>query len=186
MIKKILKSTSFYDNFTGFANDLTKRWAETHRHFHTLTHLNKILEQIENDKDKFSKEEYDILKIVAIYHDIVYLPREDKYNIKESIDKFESDFYDLPENVSLTIKKIIHSTNYHNFEHEDKLIRMFNSYDMNGILNGDLKTLIEDGDNVAKEFNLDIDFYKENRIQFLEKYKKYNPNIQKCIDYLRK
>ena len=63
---------------------------------------------------------------------------------------------------------------------------MFNSYDMNGILNGDLQTLIEDGDNVAKEFNLDIDVFKEKRIEFLEKYKEYNFNIQLCIDYLLK
>lgn len=61
---------------------------------------------------------------------------------------------------------------------------MFNSYDMNGILKGDLETLIEDGDNVAREYNLDKDVYKEKRIEFLEKYKQYNPNIQKCIDYL--
>jgi hypothetical protein len=57
---------------------------------------------------------------------------------------------------------------------------------MNGILKGSLEELIEDGDNVAKEYNLDPEIYKINRIKFLEDYKKYNPNIQKCINYLKK
>lgn len=184
MIKKVLKSTNFYRYFEGSIEDLIKRWSETHRYFHTLVHLERILKQIDNDRYKLSKQEYDILRISAIYHDIVYLPREDKYNISESIEKFDQDFPNLPFIIKDKIKDIIHSTNYHNFEHEDKLIGMFNSYDMNGILKGDLETLIEDGDNVAREYNLDKDVYKEKRIEFLEKYKQYNPNIQKCIDYL--
>ncbi len=186
MIKQVLESISFKEYFNGCVDDLIKCWSEPHRHFHTLTHLERILKLIENDRDKLSDIEYDILRVSAIYHDIVYLPREDKYNITESIDKFEDDFYDLDFVYKDKIGDIIDSTNFHNFNHTDKLIRMFNSYDMNGIVNGDLQTLIEDGDNVAKEFNLDPDFYKEKRIEFLEKYKEYNPNIQLCIDYLIK
>ena len=185
MIKQVLESISFKNYFNGCADDLTKCWSESHRHFHTLTHLERILKLIENDRDKLSDIEYDILRVAAIYHDIVWLPREDKYNVSESIEKFEEDFYDLDFVYKDKICDIIDSTELHNFSHEDKLIRLFNSYDMDGILNGDLQTLIEDGDNVAKEFNLDIDFFKEKRIEFLEKYKKYNTNIQLCIDYLR-
>ena len=186
MIKQVLKSISFKNSFNGSIKDLTDRWSEPHRYFHTLTHLERILKLIENDRDKLSKIEYDILRVAAIYHDIVYLPREDKYNISESIEKFEEDFYELDSVYKDKISDIIDSTNFHNFNHKDKLIRLFNLYDMNGILNGDLKTLIEDGDNVAKEFNLDIDFYKQKRIEFLERYKEYNPNIQLCIDFLIK
>lgn len=185
MINQILKSTNFYSYFKGSAEDLTKRWSEPHRYFHTLKHLQKIINQIDNDREKLSKLEYDILRIATIYHDIVYLPREDSENIRESIEKFEKDFPGLPFIIKDKIKDIIDSTNYHNFEHEDKLIRIFNSYDMAGILKGDLRTLIEDGDNVAKEYHLDPEAYKKNRIKFLENYKKYNPNIQKYIDYLR-
>jgi predicted metal-dependent HD superfamily phosphohydrolase len=150
-----------------------------------MKHLKKIVEQMNRDRDKLTKLEYDILIISAIYHDIVYLPREDKFNISESIEKFEQDFSELPFLYKDKIKDIIDSTNYHNFEHEDKLIRMFNYYDMNGILNGTFEELIEDGNNVAKEYHLEPEVFKKNRIQFLEKYKKYNPNIQKVIDYLK-
>ena len=184
MIKQVLESISFNEYFNGCADDLTKCWSEPHRYFHILTHLGKILKLIENDRDNLSDIEYDILRVTAIYHDIVWLPREDKFNIAESIEKFENDFYDLDFVYKDKICDIIDSTNNHNFNHTDKLIRMFNSYDMDGILNGDLKTLIEDGDNVAKEFNLEPDIYKQKRIEFLEKYKEYNPNIQLCIDYL--
>ena len=188
MIKQALESTSFYNCFNGTIEDLCDRWSEPHRYFHNLNHLERILKLIENDKNISIRSdiEYDILIITAIYHDIVYLPREDKYNISESIDKFEKDFLNLDLEYKEKIKNIIDSTNFHNFNHEDKLIRLFNSYDMDGFLNGDLKTLIDDGDNVAKEFNLDIDFYKQKRIEFLEQYKKYNNNIQLCIDYLKK
>jgi predicted metal-dependent HD superfamily phosphohydrolase len=185
MIKQVLESTNFYGYFKGSIEDLTKRWNESHRHFHTLIHLKKILDQIDSDRDKLTHLEYDILRIAAIYHDIIYLPREDKYNVSESIEKFETDFPRLPFIYKDKIKSIIDSTNYHPFEDEDKLIRMFNSYDMAGILKGNLKTLIEDGDNVSKEYHLEPEVYKKARIEFLEKYKEYNPNIQKCIDYLK-
>jgi predicted metal-dependent HD superfamily phosphohydrolase len=181
MINKVLESISFKNSFNGNVNELIKCWTEPHRYFHTLTHLGRILKLIENDRDKLSDIEYDILRVAAIYHDIIWLPREDKYNVAESIEKFKDDFYDLDFVYKDKISDIIDSTNFHNFNHEDKLIRMFNSYDMNGVLNGDLQTLIEDGDNVAKEFNLDINIYKQKRIEFLKKYKKYNPNIQLCI-----
>jgi len=185
MIKQVLESIIFKESFNGNTDELIKCWSEPHRYFHTLTHLERILNLIENDKNILTELEYDILRVTAIYHDIVYLPREDKFNISESIEKFQTDFYELDFVYKDKISDIIDSTNFHNFNHEDKLIRLFNSYDMNGILTGDLKTLIEDGDNVAKEFNLDIDTYREKRIQFLKKYKKYNPNIQLCIDYLK-
>lgn len=182
-IQEILESTNFYQFFEGSIENLVKRWTEPHRHYHTLKHLYKIIDQIEIDK--LSKLEYDILRIAAIYHDIVYLPREDRLNIKDSIKKFEEDFPNLIFLYKEIIVNIIYSTNFHNFEDDDKLIRMFNSYDMSGILKGSLEELIEDGDNVAKEYNMNINLYNSNRIKFLEKYKKYNPNIQKCIDYLK-
>lgn len=126
-----------------------------------------------------------MLKVAAIYHDIVYLPREDKINIQESIEKFKLDFPGMPLFHKFKIIDIIHSTNDHNFEHSDKLIGLFNSYDMNGILKGDFVMLVEDGDNVAKEFNLDPDDYKRRRIEFLEKYISYNSEIKECIEYLK-
>lgn len=190
-IQEVLESTNFYRFFKGSIEDLNKRWTESHRYYHTLKHLYKIIDQIDRDRNTLlpsgllSKLESDILKITAIYHDVVYLPREDKYNISESIEKFEQDFPELPFLYKDKIKDIIDSTNYHNFEDSDKLIRMFNSYDMVGILKGTLEELIEDGDNVSKEYHLDPEVYKEKRIEFLEDYKKYNPNIQKCIDYLK-
>lgn len=185
MIRQILESTIFIKYFNGSFDDLEKRWNEPHRYFHTLTHLEKIINLIDRDKNKVMKWQYDMLRVAAIYHDIVYLPREDKYNVTESIDKFKEDFTKLPQFYSYPIIKIIESTNYHNFEDEDKIIRMFNSYDMNGILNGSLEELIEDGDNIAKEYHLDKEVFKEKRIEFLEKYKEYNSNVKKCIDYLK-
>lgn len=184
-IQEILESINFYRFFEGSISDLIKSWTEPHRHYHTLKHLYKIIDQIDRDRDKLSKLEYDMLRIAAIYHDIVYLPREDKLNIEDSIEKFENDFPNLTFLYKETIVNIIYSTNFHDFKDEDKLLRMFNSYDMNGILKGSLEELIEDGDNVAKEYNLDPEIYKINRIKFLENYKEYNPNIQKCIDYLK-
>lgn len=186
MIKQILETSTFFKYFEGSIEDLEKRWSEPHRYYHTLDHLKKIVDQIDRDKnDLISSLESDILKIAAIYHDIVYLPREDKYNIADSIEKFQQDFPLLPSGIKNIIRDIIDSTNYHDFNDSDKMLRMFNSYDMNGILNGTLEELIKDGDNVAKEYHLEKEVYKVKRIEFLENYKQYNPNIEKCIEYLR-
>jgi predicted metal-dependent HD superfamily phosphohydrolase len=185
MIKEILESVSFYKYFKGSVNDLYNCWNEPHRHFHTLVHLKNILDQIENDRNILSKYDYDVLRISAIYHDIVWLPQKDSINIKKSVEKFSNDFPNLPSLYRNVICTIIGSTEKHNFEDTtSKLRRLFNIYDMNGILNGNLETLIIDGDNVAKEFNMDIKIFNKKRIEFLEKYKKYNSNIEKCIEFL--
>jgi len=184
-IQEILESTKYYKFFKGSIEDLSKRWLEPHRYFHTLDHLNRIVNQIVADRNKFTKLEYDVLLIAAVYHDIVYLPREDFLNVRESIEKFEEDFPEMPYLVRDLIVDAIESTNRHDFENGRKINRIFNSYDMVGILKGDLKTLIEDGDNVAKEYHLEPEDYKRRRIEFLEKYKEYNPHIQECIDYLK-
>jgi len=188
MIKEILESVKFSKYFEGSVEDLLSAWTEPHRYFHTIEHLKRILILIESDMQggKLSTYDYDVLRIAAIYHDISWLPIDDSINVKKSIDKFYEDFPNLPSLWANAIVSIIGSTVEHNFEDKySKLKKIFNSYDMNGIIAGDLQTLIDDGNNVAKEFNLDIKFFNEKRIEFLEKYKSYNPNIQLCIDYLK-
>ena len=73
MIKEILESTNFYRFFKGSIEDLETRWSEPHRHYHTLKHLKKLIDQIDKDRNIFlpsgllSKLESDILKIAAVY-----------------------------------------------------------------------------------------------------------------------
>jgi len=187
-IDNILKDTKFWSYFKGDVNDIIKKWSEPHRYFHTIeNHLEKILDHIELDKDKYSKLEYDMMRITAIYHDVIYLQGEkDSINIKKSIEYFEKDFPEMIFIFKDKIKDIIDSTEGHNFECEDKLCRNFNYYDMFGILHNTGEELIESNDLVAKEqSSMDFDTFRNNNINFLRKYVKYNPEIEKFITYMQ-
>ena len=53
-------------------NTLLSMWNESHRHYHTLNHLNDLIDQINENKSKYSGKEYEKLILTALFHDCVY------------------------------------------------------------------------------------------------------------------
>lgn len=57
-------------------NMLLDMWNESHRHFHTLDHLNDIIDQINENygNGKIDEKQKEKLLLTALFHDIVYEP----------------------------------------------------------------------------------------------------------------
>lgn len=167
-------------------NTLLSMWNESHRHYHNLNHLNDLIEQINENKSKFSEKEYEKLMLTALFHDCVYYPtsstNEDdsaKFLIECAVDKSNSDILD--------VKQIILDTKTHNST--TPLSESFNKFDMS-IVERDFSELLEWENGIHEEFSVyPKEEYKEGRVKFLEslldKYTHNTENLLKLIDYVK-
>lgn len=167
-------------------NTLLSMWNESHRHYHNLNHLNDLIEQINENKSKFTEKEYEKLMLTALFHDCVYEPKsstneEDsaKFLMECVIDKSDSDILD--------VKQMILDTKYHNSI--TNLSESFNKFDMS-IVERDFDHLLEWENGISEEFSVfPKDQYKKGRIKFLEslldKYPHNTENLLKLVDWVK-
>jgi len=166
-------------------NTLLAMWNESHRSYHTLNHLNDLINQINENKSKYSEKEYEKLLIASLFHDIVYDPmkgdNEEKsaqFLMECSIDKSNSDILD--------IKQIILDTKTH--KPHNMLSESFCNYDMN-IVERDFDQLLGWERGIHSEFEAYGDMYKVGRLAFLEtlldKYPNNTENLLKLIEYVK-
>lgn len=161
-------------------------WNESHRHYHTLNHLNDLIEQINENKGKFSEKEYEKLMLTALFHDCVYDPisstnEEDsaKFLMECVIDKSNSDILD--------VKQMILDTKTHNST--TNLSESFNKFDMS-IVERDFDQLLEWEKGISEEYSVyPKDQYKMGRIKFLESvmdnYPNNTENLLKLIECVK-
>ncbi len=167
-------------------NVLLAMWNESHRFYHTLDHLNNLIDQIDNDKSKLSEIEYEKLIICALFHDCIYEPiksdNEEKsaeFFINCCVDKSNPDIQD--------IKQMILDTKTH--QSNTKLSEIFNRYDMS-VVEGDFDELLKWENGIRAEFvpHYGADKYKIGRISFLksllDKYPNNTENLLKLIDFV--
>jgi pantetheine-phosphate adenylyltransferase len=166
-------------------NTILSMWNESHRHYHNLNHLNDLINQINEDKSKYSEKEYEKLILAALFHDCVYDPmsstnEEDsaEFLIECSVDKSNLDILD--------VKQMILDTKTH--QSSMPLSERFNHYDMN-IVERDFDQLLEWEIVIAEEYRSYGDLYKNGRIKFLESvmdnYPQNTENLLKLIDWVK-
>ena len=167
-------------------NTLLSMWNESHRHYHNLNHLNDLIEQINENKSKYSEKEYEKLMLTALFHDCVYYPtsstnEEDsaKFLIECAVDKSNSDI--------LEVKQMVLDTKTH--KSTTPLSESFNKFDMS-IVERDFDQLLEWETGISQEFSIYTkEEYKEGRVKFLEslldKYTHNTDNLLKLIDYVK-
>ena len=166
-------------------NTLLSMWNESHRHYHTLNHLNDLIDQINENKSKYSEKEYEKLMLTALFHDCVYDPmsstnEEESANflMECSIDKTNLDV--------LEVKQMILDTKTH--QSTTNLSETFNHYDMS-IVERDFNQLLEWENGISEEYKAYGEQYKEGRLKFLEslldKYTHNTDNLLKLIDWVK-
>lgn len=167
-------------------NILLSMWNESHRHYHNLNHLNDLIDQINENKSKYSNKEYEKLILTALFHDCVYDPisstnEEDSANflMECSLDKSNSDILD--------VKQMILDTKTHNST--TNLSEHFNKFDMS-IVERDFDQLLEWENGISEEFSVfPKEQYKEGRIKFLESvmdnYPNNTENLLKLIEWVK-
>ena len=161
-------------------------WNESHRSYHNLNHLNDLINQINENKSKYSEKEYEKLILTALFHDVVYDPasqtnEEDSANflIECVVDKKNSDILD--------VKQMILDTKTHNST--TNLSESFNKYDMN-IVERDFDQLLEWERGISEEYSIyPKEEYKMGRLKFLEslldKYTHNTENLLKLVDWVK-
>jgi predicted metal-dependent HD superfamily phosphohydrolase len=177
--------------------EVIKRYSENHRFWHTLEHLEDVMLKIYYLLgNTITWNEYKILLVVAIFHDIVYDPKR-KDNEEKSVEYMRSCIYGLSSmnvlRVSFpTIKEIsdiILATKHH--KSKERLSVIFNSIDTS-VIDEPFQVLIEWEDGIYNEFKwVGKEEYKKGRLDFLENYAlknhPYNKNnLMKLIDYVNK
>jgi predicted metal-dependent HD superfamily phosphohydrolase len=65
-------------------------YSQSHRKYHTLTHVQSMLKQLQAIDKDFSSEQLQILRLAIWFHDVVYdIPSEPGYNECFSVLKFQ-------------------------------------------------------------------------------------------------
>lgn len=163
-------------------------WSKPHRGYHSISHLDDIINLIYLDKEKYNDLEYDLLVLAAIFHDIVYIPFSDN-NEELSAEFFKKC---LPFNFNHNLLKVIDmilATKLH--QSNDYLCKIFNEYDMD-IVTRDYDELLEWEKGIQHEYLPNYEFkykYKKGRVEFLESLIKHYPNnrenLFKLIQYVK-
>lgn len=174
-------------NIKADVNMLLGMWNESHRHYHTLDHLNDLVDQINayRENTNCSKKEYEKLLITALFHDIVYDPM--KSNNEEMSADFFLDCCQSKNQDIEDIKNAILETKTHTST--SKLSSIFNEFDMK-ILERGYNDLLEWEKGIYEEFKgYGSDVYKQGRIKFLEsvidKYPRNSGNLSELIKYVK-
>lgn len=169
-------------------NTVLAMWNESHRYYHNLNHLNDLIDQINEGKNKlhFSERIYEKLLITALFHDIVYDPMKSD-NEEKSAEFFmecATDKYneDIPE-----IKQMILDTKDHKVR--THLSDVFNRYDMD-IVNRNYDQLLDWEQGIYEEYKgYGNGPYKEGRLKFLEglldSHINNTENLLKLVEYVK-
>jgi predicted metal-dependent HD superfamily phosphohydrolase len=167
-------------------NTLLAMWNESHRHYHNLNHLNDLIEQINENKSKYSEKEYEKLMLAALFHDCVYNPMSSD-NEEKSAEFFIECCLDKTNSDVLEVKQIILDTKTH--QSTTNLSESFNHYDMS-IVERDFEQLLEWEKGISEEFSVyPKEQYKEGRLKFLEslmdKYTHNTENLLKLVEWIK-
>lgn len=166
-------------------NTLLAMWNESHRAYHTLNHLNDVIDQINESKSKYSEKEYEKLMLTALFHDCVYDPMRSD-NEEKSADFFMECCQDKSNTDVLEVKQMILDTKTH--EATTNLSESFNHYDMS-IVERDFDQLLEWENGIHEEFKAYGEAYKEGRLKFLEsildKYPHNTENLLKLVEWVK-
>jgi len=188
-IKRILEKY----NIDITINEIEKRYSEEHRHYHTLEHINFLIEKIyEKYKNgNLTENDKDILIVAAIFHDIIYeIDKPDNEEQSAELLQNRTKFIDeFQQNDIQKIYNIIIDTKDHNTE--DRLSMIFCDLDMYSISNSTFAELLKYERQIYLEYQkFGFSTYKKYRVKFLHnmlsnKYGiKNRDNILKLIEYI--
>ncbi len=147
-------------------NIIEEKYCETGRYYHTLKHINSLLEL----SRQYSEIITNIVQVdlAIIFHDIIYNPQSGT-NESDSAVLFENLLSPYVDKQLITaVSEYIILTKEHNvFSSSDKDLQLFIDFDMS-ILGADFDTYAEYSQNIRKEYiHVPESIYCEKRAEFL-------------------
>ena len=158
-------------DYYGIAHtdDIVRRWHEPHRFYHSAEHFETLCEQFSRHDNQ---EERYILYCAALFHDIVYIPGAQD-NEEQSIAILKHYIPDTHPHFTQLCDMIM-DTKHHN--PRSALSAQFCDADMAIISRSSLKELLQWDKKIFLEFQkFDYSYYREQRLDFLEKVKNQYP-----------
>jgi len=180
-------------NINVTVEEIEKRHSEPHRHYHTLEHINFMINGIYElfDRKIISGNDKDILLVAAVFHDIIMEIGKDN-NEKQSADFLLNNTEFVDEFQQNDINKafdIILDTSDHDTSND--LSKLFCDLDMAIISDSSFTELLKYEKQVYLEFQkYPYNAYKKGRLKFLRSMlnddygKKNYDNILKLIEYI--
>jgi pantetheine-phosphate adenylyltransferase len=147
---------------------------EPHRYYHNWRHISNIRWLIREDSNNYTLEEFEILRSVALFHDIIYDPRKDN-NELESARVTREKFLKDDKHIDIICRLIeLTKPSYYNSDlsNEDplvqKLIKCFWKYDLDAFYKCDIHILFNNFIKILKEFQfVDYPKFKLEHIKFI-------------------
>lgn len=176
-------------NFNEVRDYVKEKYSEPHRFYHTLAHIDKMLEHLDRI-EWLNPEEKDILRLAIYFHDYVYYPWLSN-NEESSIEQFYLYYHnhDIPQEYYSKVVELIKATKKHEYT-GDKLVDVMIDLDLD-ILNSHFPQLIEWEHAIFKEYQyVPIADYVKGRVKFLENIKEktydshFAPDSTKNLHYL--
>lgn len=194
---EILKSNKLLNqlyngDFLELLPSFLKMWQEPHRHYHSINHLNKILENIQRFQKLNPYKYKDVLEAVALFHDIVYNPlsktnKEDSATFFfNSLDKQAKDKY---LNEIELIHNIILSTTYNSplDQNNENFGQYLNFWylDLYDLIENNVGTIINNEKLIFREFqHYSPKIYFENKKKFIESIGKTTGMLKEGLNTL--
>lgn len=164
---------------------VARGWREKHRYYHTETHLQFLVNQVDGQyrEGRLQDRDRDILLMAAFFHDVVYDPMA--ADNEEQSARLLDGLTQHPDKEA--IQSIILDTRRH--EPSGALSELFCKWDMAVVTDSTLPELIAWERAIFKEYQFaDYGQYKTGRIAFLErcrqKYPQNTENLQALIGYV--
>jgi pantetheine-phosphate adenylyltransferase len=162
----------------GVPEEALKRYEEPHRFYHTLSHIEDILQQLA-DRDLINNE---ALLLATVYHDVIYDPKSSTN--EEDSARYFNESYNGSEPLKQEVTTIILDTKTH--QPTTALSAIFCEIDLS-ILNQPLSKLMVYEHQIFKEFQfVDYSIYKAKRIEVLKALRQQvnNSDIDALIAYV--
>ena len=151
-------------------------WSGEGRYYHSPTHLQSLLNDIESIYDPLlSEADRERLIVIAFFHDVIYQPNkpkdDPKTNEQKSVEYYQSALSasHIPDPEVVRAILATQGTSAPEATPENALARRFWLLDY-GIVKKDFPTLLIWERDIFKEFSpfCSLDFYKEKRAEFLQ------------------
>lgn len=150
-----------------FWNEIAHNYNSAHRHYHTLTHLDNLLQDLLPFKNAFSN--WDVVVFAIVYHDIIYdVQRSDNELQSAEVARERLRQTSLSENSTQRCVEMIMATKSHTASDEE--INLFTDADLS-ILGSDELTYMTYTAQIREEFGIYPDaVYKPGRRKVLQHF----------------
>ncbi len=131
---------------------ILKAYTETHRHFHTPTHVLDLLRMIESDVFDTDREKFSFY-CAALFHDVVYEPRRKDNELQSSLvfcQAYKKEYESIID--FQLVNDLINGTALIDDRKARPEVQRFNSYDRI-VLTKPVDALLEYGEKIWKEYS---------------------------------